>query len=150
MESYFVKLPGVGTCTFTLPREEYTVGGLISAVNSRLNVRGVRHYKHSATLFYAGKELRSKNKEELLSSIGIFPGSTLEVHVPLRGGAQLGKFVKGRAKERSGEAAAEYASKMKWLQDQAAQRVLGAPRRTFSFKSELSSLIIFIIQLVIP
>jgi hypothetical protein len=119
MSSYFVKMPGQGTCVFELPPEDNTVHGLISAMNTR----GFDQ-EDSMKLFWGGKELRT-NQETFnrtpLPILGINPGSTLEVSVPMRGGAQCGKMVKGRSKEKPQND--ELAAKLKWLQDQAAGRI---------------------------
>lgn len=56
-----------------------------------------------------------------LSDLGIYPGATLEASVPLRGGAQCGKMVKGRSKEKP--QTDELAAKLRWLQEQAQRRI---------------------------
>jgi hypothetical protein len=42
----------------------------------------------------------------------------------LKGGAQCGKMVKGRSKEKA-DGAGDLAAKMRWLQEQAARRIAG-------------------------
>jgi len=55
-----------------------------------------------------------------LAALGVFPGATLEVLPRLRGGAQCGKMVKGRSKEK--DTNSDLAAKLRWLQEQAEKR----------------------------
>jgi len=134
--SLFVKLPGQGTCVFNLAPEDSTVHGLIDAVTQKkeqfTGVVGLVDNRHeeaddsslrikfgSKTLHYGGRF----ESDQTLRSLGIGPGSTLEVTVPLRGGATAGKAVKGRSKSKAGMSD-DMAAKMRWLQEQAAKRML--------------------------
>jgi hypothetical protein len=124
MASYFVKIPGQGTCLVELPLEECRVKNLVEAVSTRNNEFG-HDAEGSMKLFWSGKEIgqhsNSHHDNVPLLSLGIHPGSTLEVSLPLLGGAQCGKMVKGRSKEKPQND--ELAAKLKWLQEQAAGRI---------------------------
>jgi len=98
------------------------VKGLVDAVSARTGDAAEPH-----PLFWAGKTIQKTGLAEsdntLLSSLGLSGGSTLEMLVPLKGGAQCGKSVKGRSKEKAGSD--DLAAKMRWLQEQAAKRIAG-------------------------
>lgn len=139
MANYFVKIPGQGTCSFELPLEECNVKNLVNAVSARSDALfggaggGGAFNNEDLKLFYGGKQIgfnheKNSNNNILNSNVpllqlGINPGSTLEVNVPLLGGAQCGKMVKGRSKEKPQND--ELAAKLKWLQEQAAGRIAG-------------------------
>jgi hypothetical protein len=53
----------------------------------------------------------------------------------LKGGAQCGKMVKGRSKEKA-DGAGDLAAKMRWLQEQAAKRLAGSRGREGNFLGE--------------
>ena len=124
LSTYFVKLPSRGTCAFSLLPSKRTVRGLVDAVAER-SCESV-----SAPLFFGSKALRlagDARDDASLASLGIEPGFTLEAFVGLKGGAQCGKSVKGRSKEKSGDGD-DLASKMRWLYDQALKRIAGKLR----------------------
>lgn len=70
------------------------------------------------SLSYCGKILNATDSSPL-KRFGIDNNSTIFAHPPLRGGAQCGKMVKGRSKEKGEDATA----RMRWLQEQAAKRI---------------------------
>lgn len=131
LSSFFVKIPGRGTCVVNLPCDDHTVHGLIDAVTSghkfgKAESDGTEAPAPSLQMKFGSKSLLFSDiskEDRTLESLGIRPGSTLEVSVPLLGGATAGKAVKGRSKSKAGMSD-DMAAKMRWLQEQASKRIL--------------------------
>ena len=128
----------LGSTLTSCSRVTEQVGALIAAVDQRQGFAGRPAGPGRRQLHWGGKVLSGAGRRKAdragvrrrgaaddsrsLASVGLAAGATLEVVVPLRGGAQCGKMVKGRSKEKSGEGD-DLAAKMAWLQEQARKRI---------------------------